>query len=156
MAQKAKGQRSVKVAPKATTKKPVKMAAKSKLEKPSKVAKTAAPVDNSAINVDAAKLALAGEAKKRAKKTSKGRGRKLSMDAHAGEGSEALAQKWAALYRKSEQIEAKPYNMRSIYDEKTAIMHKVLGWGYILSNRNHRLEVLFEQGIKVLISNYKS
>jgi hypothetical protein len=36
------------------------------------------------------------------------------------------------------------------------LMHKVLGWGFVLSNLNDRLEVLFKDGIKVLISNYKS
>ena len=66
-----------------------------------------------------------------------------------------LAQKWSALYKKSEAIESKPYNMRATYIEKTAIVHKVLGWGYILANRNDRLEVLFKDGIKYLISNYK-
>jgi len=66
-----------------------------------------------------------------------------------------LAQKWTSLFKKSDAIEAKPYNMKSIYNEKTAIVHKVLGWGYILANRNDRLEVLFKDGIKYLISNYK-
>lgn len=66
-----------------------------------------------------------------------------------------LAQKWTALFKKSDAIEAKPYNMKAIYNEKTAIVHKVLGWGYILANRNDRLEVLFKDGIKYLISNYK-
>ena len=33
---------------------------------------------------------------------------------------------------------------------------KVLGWGFILKNDNDRLEVLFETGIRMLISNYKS
>lgn len=66
-----------------------------------------------------------------------------------------LAQKWTALFKKSDAIESKPYNMKAIYNEKTAIVHKVLGWGYILANRNDRLEVLFKDGIKYLISNYK-
>lgn len=66
-----------------------------------------------------------------------------------------LAQKWNALFKKSDAIESKPYNMKQIYNEKTAIIHKVLGWGYILANRNDRLEVLFKDGIKYLISNYK-
>jgi hypothetical protein len=45
--------------------------------------------------------------------------------------------------------------MRGSFEERTAIVHKVLGWGYILANRNDRLEVLFKDGIKYLISNYK-
>jgi hypothetical protein len=34
-------------------------------------------------------------------------------------------------------------------------MHKVLGWGFIISNINDRLDILFETGVKTLISNYK-
>jgi hypothetical protein len=66
-----------------------------------------------------------------------------------------MAQKWTQLFKKAETIESKPYNMKASYAEKTAIVHKVLGWGYIMANRNDRLEVLFKDGIKYLISNYK-
>jgi hypothetical protein len=66
-----------------------------------------------------------------------------------------MAQKWTSLFKKAEAIESQPYNMRATYEEKTAIVHKILGWGYILANRNDRLEVLFKDGIKYLISNYK-
>src|SRR5262249_25539570 len=66
-----------------------------------------------------------------------------------------MAQKWTALFKKAETIESKPYNMKATYVEKTAIVHKILGWGYIMANRNDRLEVLFKDGIKYLISNYK-
>ena len=88
-------------------------------------------------------------------KTPKAKSRRISIDASPNEALSALAQKWAHLYKKAEQIEAKPYNMRAVFEEKTAITHKVLGWGYILANRNDRLEVLFKDGIKYLISNYK-
>lgn len=83
------------------------------------------------------------------------RARKISVTASANEAASALSQKWSSLFKKSEQIEAKPYNMKASFEEKTAIVHKVLGWGYILANRNDRLEVLFKDGIKYLISNYK-
>jgi len=85
----------------------------------------------------------------------KTRGRKISVDINPGEAATALSGKWSTLYKKAEQIEAKPYNMKAVFEEKTAIVHKVLGWGYILANRNDRLEVLFKDGIKYLISNYK-
>jgi hypothetical protein len=83
------------------------------------------------------------------------RARKISIDINPNEAASALVAKWTTLYKKAEQIEAKPYNMKAIFEEKTAIVHKVLGWGYILANRNDRLEVLFKDGIKYLISNYK-
>jgi hypothetical protein len=85
----------------------------------------------------------------------KSKGKRISVDINPNEAASALSAKWITLYKKSEQIEAKPYNMKAVFEEKTAIMHKVLGWGYILANRNDRLEVLFKDGIKYLISNYK-
>ena len=66
-----------------------------------------------------------------------------------------LAAKWTSYYKKAETIDTAPYNMRNQFAEKTAIVHKVMGWGYIMANRNDRLEVLFKDGIKYLISNYK-
>ncbi len=86
---------------------------------------------------------------------SKAKSRKLLIQIKAGEAASALLAKWVSLNKKADQITAKPYNMKAIFEEKTAIMHKVLGWGYILTNRNDRLEVLFKDGIKYLISNYK-
>ncbi len=84
------------------------------------------------------------------------RSRKISVAVNSSEAASALVQKWNSLFKKAEQIESKPYNMRAVFEEKTAIVHKVLGWGYILANRNDRLEVLFKDGIKYLISNYKA
>jgi hypothetical protein len=83
------------------------------------------------------------------------RPRKISIEISAHEAASALAAKWATLNKKAEQIDVKPYNMKGVFEERTAITHKVLGWGYILANRNDRLEVLFKDGIKYLLSNYK-
>ena len=66
-----------------------------------------------------------------------------------------LAGKWNSYFKKAEDIKSAPYSMKNTYEPKTAITHKVLGWGYILENKNDRLEVLFKDGIKFLISNYK-
>ncbi|MCB0362371.1 MAG: hypothetical protein KDD35_06600 [Bdellovibrionales bacterium] len=66
-----------------------------------------------------------------------------------------LAQKWMTLYRRAKNVKAVPYSMRAQYEAKTAIQHKVLGWGYILANKNDRLEVLFKDGVRYLISNYR-
>lgn len=129
-----------------------------------KVAK--APAAKAKAKVDASKPANIEQAKAALKKVTaaqaaepseapKARVRRISIDIDPNEASSALAQKWSTLYKKAEQIESKAYNMRSVFEEKTAIVHKVLGWGYILANRNDRLEVLFKDGIKYLISNYK-
>lgn len=125
-----------------------------RIEKPEKVA---AGDSKDLKNIKLAKAALKKEsesAQAPAEAPTK-RSRKISIEISANEAASALAQKWGTLYKKAEQIEAKPYNMKAQFEEKTAIVHKVLGWGYILANRNDRLEVLFKDGIKYLISNYK-
>ena len=71
------------------------------------------------------------------------------------EAEKKLAQKWQSLKEKAEDVKAPAYDMKNEYEANTPIEHKQLGWGFILSNNNNRLEVLFEDGIKVLISNYK-
>lgn len=64
--------------------------------------------------------------------------------------------KWSELYKKFGKEKALVYKMTESYSPLTPLQHKVLGWGYILTNENDRLEVLFENGIRILISNYKS
>lgn len=63
--------------------------------------------------------------------------------------------KWIDLQDKFGSEKAASYNMTATYQANKPIQHKVLGWGYILSVQNDRLEVLFETGTKMLISNYK-
>ncbi len=69
---------------------------------------------------------------------------------------EQLVKKWNSLLKQVETIETVKYNMKNTFKPETGLKHKTLGWGFILSNTNDRLEVLFEGGIKNLISNYKS
>ena len=63
--------------------------------------------------------------------------------------------KWQELYKRHGKDKANPYKMTDSFDALKPLQHKLLGWGFILSNENNRLEVLFENGIKMLISNYK-
>lgn len=64
--------------------------------------------------------------------------------------------KWAELFKKYGKEKAVNYKMSDTFSALTPLQHKVLGWGFILSCDNDRLEVLFETGIRMLISNYKS
>lgn len=64
--------------------------------------------------------------------------------------------KWAELNKKFGKEKAMSYKMTESFPSLAPLQHKVLGWGYILTNENDRLEVLFENGIRMLISNYKS
>lgn len=62
--------------------------------------------------------------------------------------------KWQELSVKLKSQKPRTYSMREVYEPHTTLQHKVLGWGVILSVNNDRLEVLFKEGIKFLISNY--
>lgn len=99
---------------------------------------------------------LGAEAKKTNKKAmSKVVASTESSTEHMDEKVTALSQKWSSLYKKSQNMDVSSYDMKKTFEPKTAIEHKTLGWGYILENRNDRLEVLFKDGIRFLISNYK-
>ena len=150
---KAVGKEPVKPVVSAKESKVVKVAqAKAALKKESDSAHKVIPPVVAAAPTPVAAVAVA---KPVSAKAARGRARKLAIEASANEAASALAAKWANLFKKAEQIESKPYNMKASFEEQTAIVHKVLGWGYILANRNDRLEVLFKDGIKYLISNYK-
>lgn len=66
------------------------------------------------------------------------------------------ADKWKELNNKLKSQKARSYSMKEVYEAHIPIQHKVLGWGVILSVQNDRLEVLFQDGIKFLISNYQT
>lgn len=66
------------------------------------------------------------------------------------------AKKWLDFKEKFGSEKAATYSMSSVYEANKPLQHKVLGWGFIQSVQNDRLEVLFESGPKMLISNYKS
>ncbi len=63
--------------------------------------------------------------------------------------------KWIELFKKYGKEKAINYKMSDTFPSLSPLQHKVLGWGFILKNDNDRLEVLFETGIRMLISNYK-
>ncbi len=67
-----------------------------------------------------------------------------------------MSEIWQKFYETHKNEKPKPYNMRETFEAKSALQHVKLGWGFILSNINDRLEVLFKEGIKIQISNYKS
>lgn len=155
---KAKPAKAKPMAAKAAPKAALKAAATAKKQAPEihkakEVLKAVAPIAPAAPLVKEAAKAATAPAPVKEKKT---RSRKISVAVSATEAASALASKWNSLFKKAEQIESKPYNMKGVFEEKTAIVHKILGWGYILANRNDRLEVLFKDGIKYLISNYKA
>lgn len=83
------------------------------------------------------------------------KGAKQRPDINVDDLTSKIAQKWLSYYNKAQSLKTETYNMKNRYEIEIGIQHKVLGWGYILNNTNDRLEVLFKDGIKYLISNYK-
>ncbi len=63
--------------------------------------------------------------------------------------------KWAEMYNKHKETQASSYDMKATFQAGIPIQHKVLGWGWVVSNDNDRLEVLFKDGKRMLISNYR-
>lgn len=63
--------------------------------------------------------------------------------------------KWAEMYNKYKDTQASSYDMKATFQAASPLMHKILGWGWIVSNENDRLEVLFKDGKRMLISNYR-
>lgn len=62
--------------------------------------------------------------------------------------------KWNEFHEKHKADKAQSYDMKATFEAAKPLQHKVLGWGWILSNDNDRLEVLFRDGKRILISNY--
>jgi hypothetical protein len=153
--------KAAKAAPKAA-KKPTKPAAVAvtkppvATKPPSKAAAKPAPVKMAPLKLVEEKPALAPEAIKTAPIEAKKAKKKEAPVKVASSGdSDDADPKWMSHFEKTKGKGAIPYNMTMQYEAKTAIEHKTLGWGFILSNVNDRLEVLFKDGIRFLISNYK-
>lgn len=81
---------------------------------------------------------------------------KPSKGVAAKKGSSEDEARWQELYEKHKSEKVQTYNMRGTFEAQRPLNHKILGWGWILSNENDRLEVLFKEGKKILISNYSS
>lgn len=62
--------------------------------------------------------------------------------------------KWTELYEKHKAEKPQSYDMKASFEAAKPLQHKILGWGWIVSNENDRLEVLFRDGKRILISNY--
>jgi hypothetical protein len=83
------------------------------------------------------------------------------MSAKAKKQAEAAAtaleeanQKWLELKEKFSSEKAVKYSMEKRFETNKPIEHPVLGWGFVMNIINDRLEVLFKDGVRVLISNY--
>ena len=69
--------------------------------------------------------------------------------------AESTAQ-WSELHQKHSSEKPQVYDMKAQFEAHRPLQHKVLGWGWIMSVENDRLEVIFQDGKRMLISNYKA
>ena len=90
-------------------------------------------------------------APKPAKKTRK----KKSSAEPIGPSAEESKQ-WEKLLEQNKEEKAIPYNMKKTFESVSSIEHKSFGRGFIISQYNNRLKVLFKDGTKTLISNYQN
>ncbi len=78
----------------------------------------------------------------------------------SGKGSKAMKiegtpEEWRKLQAKFVKDDAQTYDIKGHFEATRPLQHKVFGWGWVISNENDRLEVLFQDGKRVLISNRK-
>lgn len=128
-----------------------KKAAKKETSKDSSKAKKAAkaPVEK-AEKTEKTEKAPKKEAP--AKKAAKTKGKKEGAAAASKAGE--IDSRWAELREKYSKEKAHKYSMSGQFQANQAIEHPKLGWGFVLTNNNDRLEVLFQDGVRILISNY--
>lgn len=148
-----KVEKAVKTAPAAEAKAPVEKPQKLLSAKPSlKIVKSEEPViaapDAGPVKVD--KPAKAPRVEKVKPTKSKVVALRSSKNASAADDEN----RWQDLYEKYKSEKAQAYDMKGAFEAGKPLQHKVLGWGWILSNENDRLEVLFKDGRRMLISNY--
>ena len=61
--------------------------------------------------------------------------------------------KWENLHKKAHDIKAIPFHISKPFPAKIPIRHPVFGWGWIISSKNHRLQVMFKDKTRMLLSN---
>lgn len=95
------------------------------------------------------------EVKAKTEKTSKASNEKATVEIATNLSKDDVNPQWYDFYKKNSAAKASPYDMRAQFEAHQPLMHKTLGWGWIMSNENDRLEVMFKDGKRMLISNYK-
>jgi hypothetical protein len=99
--------------------------------------------------------ALNESAEKKSKKKADKPSKKSNSDVAINLGKDDVNPMWYDFYKKNAGQEPSQYDMRAQFEANQPLMHKTLGWGWIVSNENDRLEVIFKDGKRMLISNYK-
>lgn len=148
----------VKSATKAAPAADAKPAKEAKAEKPAKAAKAetvpAPKAEKPTLKLVTAEPQAAAPAKEAKAPKSKSAGVKKTKPTKAEIASSEEEARWHELHEKHKAEKPQSYDMKAKFETGKPLQHKLLGWGWILSNENDRLEVLFREGRKMLISNY--
>lgn len=96
--------------------------------------------------VKAAKPAKMTAAEKKAAKISRDQTKALTED----------YKKWLEYQDLHGDERPQKYTMAGQFEAQKPIEHPKFGWGFVISNIEDRLEVLFDSGVRFLISNRKS
>lgn len=138
-----------------------KLSAKEKPKVIAKAVKKAAPSADVQVSSRPKKTSVEPEKPMQIEAVNKKQGRQSSSSKEDGsskaEKNAVLAtdMKWSEVYEKYKAEKAQIYDMKAQFESNRPIQHKVLGWGWVISNENDRLEVLFKDGKRMLISNYQ-
>lgn len=95
------------------------------------------------------------ETKEEKTKRTKAEKAAAKVEAKAAQILETANTDWLELHKQFKNIKPLPYSMGDEYPEKCVINHKLLGIGFVIKNINNRIDVVFKDGQKTLITNYK-
>ncbi len=154
----------LKAAPKVEAPKPVKV--KASTAKQNKAAELAQKAElekaNKMAQPKTLKEALAGNIKRAVDMEPETVLQAVEQQDATDQEKKALARKLAqagtnydTVYKIAKAMKIKNYKMSETFEPRTPIMHKILGWGFILSCENNRIQVLVKEGVKTLITNYQ-
>jgi hypothetical protein len=128
----------------------------SKAKEPAKkaAAPKTAPKKEAAPKAEKAEKAPKAEKAEKAEAAPKKTAKEKKAEAARAAAAAAADAHWLELKEKYGKEKAQKYSMTGQYQANQGIEHPKLGWGFILTNNNDRLEVVFQDGVKILISNY--
>ena len=126
---------------------------KSQVSKTGKASKTKESSNTTYVMVSSS---VAKKSKKKTpaqKATKKTTSTKLAIEKKEEKQKKDHQKAWENLYKKAKDIRPVPFRMSNSFSAKTAIKHPIFGWGWIVSNKNDRLHVMFKDKNRMLLSN---
>ncbi len=142
---------------KAKAKSPPKPVSKAEPKEVKKATAKAAPekVTPSALSAKVSSKMSLKPAAEKAEKAEKKATKKQPPQQEETIAEESGSADWLELQKQFKGAKAVPYALTEDFPAKSVISHKVLGIGFVIKNVNNRIDVVFKDGQKTLITNYK-